>query len=113
MTPIPHPVKNVRIYPYIPDASAIVPPVFIDGIGTYSYGTMLMYESCYLELASGKAENGGVSAGIKYYAVYPDHSGKDFTTDWMNCTQGGAQPQFSRTVRLGPGGGQMAGQQAE
>ncbi|POZ60622.1 hypothetical protein [Chromobacterium alticapitis] len=110
MTPIPSPVKNVRVYPYIPDAPIIVQPVFVSGAGTYSVGTLGTNVFYNLNLTSGEAQNGGVHAGAKYYAIGQDQEGKEFTTTWLTCTQGGNQPQFGRTVHFGP---HKVGAQAE
>lgn len=102
MTPIPTPVKNVRVFPYIPDSPIIVPPVFVSGAGTYAVGTLGMNVFYNLDLTSGEAQNSGVHAGVKYYAVGLDQEGKEFTTTWLTCTKGGAQPQFGRTTHFGP-----------
>ncbi|WP_146131780.1 hypothetical protein [Chromobacterium amazonense] len=100
MTPIPSPVTQVRVYPYIPDASIIVPPVFTGGAGTYSVGTLTTNIFYNLDLNSGEAIHSGPHAGNHYYAVCKDSSGNDFTTPWMTCLKGGPQPQFGRTIHL-------------
>ncbi|MCD4502130.1 hypothetical protein [Chromobacterium vaccinii] len=101
MAPFPTPVTQVRVYPYIPDAPIIVPPVFTGGAGTYSVGTLTTNIFYNLDLTSGETENGGPHAGNKYYAVCKDASGKEFTTPWMTCLKAGPQPQFGRTTHLG------------
>ncbi len=100
MTPIPSPVRNVRVYPYIPDAPIEVPPVFENGAGTLSVGTLATLIFYNLDLTSGGPRNGGVHAGVRYYAVYDGENGQNQTTPWMTCLQGGEQPRFGRTIDM-------------
>lgn len=101
MTPIPSPVSQVSIYPYIPDAPIVVPPVFIEGSGTYSVGTLATSIFYNLDLTSGMPKFGGVHAGSKYYAICKDAAGKEMQTTWLTCLKGGDNPQFGRTSTLG------------
>lgn len=103
MIPIPVPVTQVSIYPYIPQAPIRVLPVLVNGAGTYSVGTLTTNIFYNLDLTSGTQENGGVHAGLKYYAMFKDANGNETTTTWMTCLQGGPTPRFGRTVSmLGP-----------
>lgn len=101
MTPIPSPVSQVSIYPYIPDAPIVVPAVFVEGSGTYSVGTLGLSIFYNLDLTSGMPKFGGVHAGNKYYAICKDASGKELQTTWLTCLKGGDAPQFGRTTTLG------------
>ncbi|POA97285.1 hypothetical protein C2134_15680 [Chromobacterium sinusclupearum] len=101
MIPIPSPVTQVRIFPYIPDSHIIVPPVFISGTGTYSVGTLGKSIFYNLDLTAGESQNGGPHAGNKYYAICKGADGKEFTTTWLTCLKGGSTPQFGRTITLG------------
>lgn len=98
MEPLPIKVKNVRVYPYIPDAPIEVPPVFESGAGTYSIGSLTTHLFYNLSLTNGTPRNGGAHAGVKYYAVYDSDSEKNQATPWMTCLQGGEQPRFGRTI---------------
>ncbi|TDR72056.1 hypothetical protein [Paludibacterium purpuratum] len=101
MVPIPSPVTQVRVFPYIPDAPIVVPPVFVSGAGTYSVGTLGRSVFYNLDLTSGETQNGGPHAGVKYYAICKNADGQEFTTTWLTCLKGGPTPQFGRTVTLG------------
>lgn len=100
MIPIPVPVTQVSIYPYIPQAPIRVLPVLVNGAGTYSVGTLTTNIFYNLDLTSGTQENGGVHAGLKYYAVFKDANGNETTTTWMTCLQGGPAPRFGRTISM-------------
>lgn len=98
------PVSGVSIYPYIPDAPILVPPVFVSAAGNYSVEFLLSFVFYNLSLNSGEAKNGGPHAGGKYYARWKDKDGKEFSTPWMTCIDGGVAPKFGRTVENLPAG---------
>lgn len=100
MQPIETKVSNVQIFPYIPDAPIVVPPVFVNGSGTYSVGTLTSHAFYNLDLTSGRMQNGGVQAGQRYYATFPGANGEQVTTPWMHATRGGEQPQLARTIDM-------------
>jgi hypothetical protein len=100
MEPIPQPVTNVSIYPYLPDQPIEVPPVFVNGRGTYSVGTLTTYIFYNLDLNSGSPQHGGVTAGTRYLARGQDAQGKPFQAPWMHCLQGGETPRFGRTIHM-------------
>jgi len=58
----PQPVKNVKVYPYIPvgpDVDAKGPVVFAvltNGAGTYAVGTLMLNQFFNLNLSSAKVE---------------------------------------------------------
>lgn len=108
MQPIPQPVRNVSVFPYLPTQPIVVPPVFVNGAGTYSVGTLTTNIFYNLDLSSGVPQHGGVVAGSKYYATCELADGKPFQTTWMICTQGGETPRFGRTISMLHGSAQEA-----
>lgn len=108
MQPVPTKVSNVQIYPYIPGVPIRVLPVFVDGSGTLSFGTLATHLFYDLSLLSGRAQDGGAHAGQSYYATYSGENGQTITTPWMYCCRGGDAPQFGRTIDLLGSGGGMA-----
>lgn len=105
----PQPVDNVTIHPYLPDQPIEVPPVFVDGAGTYGVGTLTTNIFYNLNLTAGKPQHGGVVAGSKYYAVGKYKDGTPFQSPWMSCLQGGDTPKFGRTISMVHTGGDAAG----
>ncbi|MEX1368721.1 MAG: hypothetical protein AB1Z98_36675 [Nannocystaceae bacterium] len=81
-----------------------VQPVFVDGTGTYSVGTLTTHIFYNLDLDSGTAQHGGVHAGNKCYAIAQGPDGKTIDTPWMACTRGGDAPQLGRTIEALGGG---------
>lgn len=98
MEPFATAVKNVRVYPYIPDAPIEVPPVLENGSGKFSVGTLTTHIFYNLSLTNGTPRNGGVHAGVRYYALYDTDTSKNQQTPWLTCLQGGEQPRFGRTI---------------
>ena len=98
MQPIPRPVTNVSVYPYLPNIPIVVQPVFVDGKGTFSAGSLGTHLFYNLDLSSGEPKHGGVVAGNQYYATYTDADGNPQQTPWMQAQQGGDAPKFGRTI---------------
>ena len=98
MQPIPVPVTNVSVYPYIPNVPIEVPPVITDASGTYSVGTLLTSIFYNLDLEGGERK-GDLQVGSTYYAL-ATADGKTFQTHWMYCLEAGSNPRFGLTKNL-------------
>ncbi|GJM09364.1 MAG: hypothetical protein DHS20C11_16400 [Lysobacteraceae bacterium] len=99
MQPIPVPISDVSVYPYIPDAPIEVPPVLTGASGTYSVGT-LTTNIFYNMSLSGGDEKTPLSVGHTYYAVAKSKDGQSFQTHWMRCLTAGDAPTFGLTVNM-------------
>lgn len=104
MQPIPVPVKNVNIYPYIdwpPHAGIgpVIPPVIEGATGTYAVGTLTTNIFYNLNLKGGK-RTGELSVHHQYVAIGQYENGSSFTTPWMFCLNDGKEPTFGRTIQM-------------
>ena len=98
MQPIPTPVTDVAIYPYI-GVPIVVEPVITGASGTYSVGTLLTSIFYNLDIHGGTA-HGALTVGAKYYAIAKTEDGKTFQTHWMYCLTAGDTPTFGLTQNL-------------
>ena len=99
MQPIPQPITNVSVYPYIPQAPIQVQPVYEGGDGTYSVGTLLTHVFYNMDLHGGSVV-GQISKGATYYAMATASDGTVFQTHWMYCLTDGDSPTFGLTKNL-------------
>ena len=103
MQPIPIPVGNVNVYPYVdwPPHAGIgpaIPPVIEGASGTYSVGTLGTQVFYNLDLKGGERK-GPLHVGGKYVA-WAESEGGPFQTPWLLCTSAGDEPTFGRTTGL-------------
>ena len=98
MTPIPQPITNVTVYPYI-TAPIELMPVIENATGTYSVGTLTTHVYYNMDLHGGD-RTGKLEKGGAYFAEATDAAGNRFRTHWMHCTDAGDSPTFGLTQNL-------------
>lgn len=100
MQPIPVPVTNVTVYPYIDVGGGIGPvvqPVIEHATGTYSVGTLATWVYYNLNLEGGERE-ALLNKGGSYIASAETQDGAGFQTHWMHCMNTGDNPTFGLSV---------------
>ena len=105
MQPIPTPVTNVTVWPWIdwPQHGGLGPvimPVITGAGGSYSVGSLLTHVFYTLDLTDVTPAY-PLKLGGRYHATVECDDGTILNTTWMTCTMAGDSPVFDRTVTTG------------